>query len=1596
MSKTIDERVVSMRFDNKDFEKNASETISTLDKLKKALSFNGAATGLNEVKNSMGGFNMNPLLEAVNNINDRFSTMGIIGMTALQNITNQAIQTGEQMLRSLTLDPINEGFQEYELKMGSVQTIMAGIGADFDDPEALAMVNDKLQELNTYADKTIYSFSDMTSSIGKFTNAGVDLDKAVAAIQGISNEAAVSGANAEQASHAMYNFAQALSSGSVKLIDWKSIENANMATVEFKEQLLQTAVAAGTVADNLDGTYTVLTENGQGKLMDDVISATSMFNDSLAYQWMTSDVLIDTLGRYADELDPLGQKAFAAAQDVKTFSQLMDTLKEAVGSGWATTWEIIFGDFNEAKQLWTDVSNVVGGFIDQQSTARNELLQGWKDLGGRVALIEALASAFEGLKTVIQPVIDAFRMVFPKTTAETLYSITIRIKELADQFRLSEEDATSLRNIFLGLFSVIQIIGNAIKAVISEFQPAGNIVIPILQNILKFLGDIGFYIYQHKDNISGLINSGIVTFIGAVLLAIQKLMPALNMLGEGIAQFSQNQILPRLEVIGNKLLEFLKTLPARLLVIFNEIIDIIVDCIKKIGAALMGFDEVETDSLDNFVASLKEKLKPLLVVFGAIGFIFSKLKDAVMFVYPYVAQYLPVIADIVGDFVKRIGKYISTMSASDLMDWINTGAYATFALSFRNIAKSFSGVGKMFEAATKAFKQLGGVLQDYQKNLKANILLKIAVAIGILAASLIALTFVEPGKLMTSVEAIGAMFVLLVAALKLITSSLKSDGIMEAIGQTALISALGTFMLQFSAAIAIMSGCILALSELGGDKLQTAMIGVAGIEALLGAMGILIAKLPKGKNSMVSLGIGLLMVANSVKKIAEAIVILIPPMETLGKMDRETLIQGGIAIAGMITMIGIAMALTSKVGIGSAVGLMAMTYTVQQMADFVVYFGDMDTTKLGQGLLALETVLGGIAILAGITGETKFGADEGIGLILMAASLEIIVDVMNKFAEMNMGTIAKGLGVMAGVLIELAVAMKIMDGAKVGAVALLLMAAAIRILVPALEAFGQLSIGEIVKGLIALGGILLVLAGATAIFSVLAPGMLLLSVALAALGVGLLAFSVALALIAAIDIAAIIALLPALGVAIMELCKMIESVTPTVMETVEFLIKQICKMIQNVAPTVFDTIFFLIETFLVQLAEHAPGMIESLFQILLALLNGLREHIREITEDIIIIVVEFIIGVINGIAEGMDRIIHVAYNLFLSFIEGLAAALSDEENTKRLKEAIVGLGKAIVKFFKDFFGINSPSKVFQDLGWNLIEGLIAGIGDMIKAAGDKILELGEHMLGIIGDKLDSFHKKGEEVVGNISEGIDNVKDNVKDAFHGWVDSLKDFKLDGFIDAGKNILNGLKQGIEDSQTFQNLKTATENVFGAVRDRIAKIFDENSPSKVTYGFGKYVVIGFANGIKAFSDTAISAADEFGEGALNSMKTAIANIADLVENGVDSEPTIRPVLDLSNVSSGIGRLDSMFDTQRSIDLASSASVGWDDMTERNQNGMIVNNNDVVQAISDLRNDFGSMLNAIKSLQLVMDTGALVGSISEPMDEAFGRMAVYNGRGI
>lgn len=456
MSETIDSKVVEMRFDNKDFEANTRTTMSTLDKLKAKLHFPGASKGLEEIGQTAKRVDFSGMSSGIQTVQMKFSALQVMGITALQNITNAAISAGKQLTDAITIDPVKDGFAEYETQMNSVQTILANTQKEGTNVQT---VNKALDELNTYADKTIYNFTEMTRNIGTFTAAGVKLDASVSAIKGIANLAAVSGSNSQQASTAMYQLSQALAAGKVQLMDWNSVVNAGMGGQVFQDALIRTSEHLQTGAKA-------------------AIEAKGSFRESLQDEWLTTEVLTQTLDQFATaadtqeeynaavkkfvdqgytqeqakEMADMAKTAGDAATKVKTFSQLIDTLKEALGSGWTKTWQLIIGDFDEAKEVWTKVSDVLGGFINKASDARNAIVEAamgnpYRDLAKN---IQKVTSATSDYKDIVDSVIKGDygngQPRFDKLTAEG--HDWARVQNLVNErlgcsFRYTEELTTS-------------------------------------------------------------------------------------------------------------------------------------------------------------------------------------------------------------------------------------------------------------------------------------------------------------------------------------------------------------------------------------------------------------------------------------------------------------------------------------------------------------------------------------------------------------------------------------------------------------------------------------------------------------------------------------------------------------------------------------------------------------------------------------------------------------------------------------------------------------------------------------------------------------------------------------------------------------------------------------------------------------------------------------------------------------------------------------------------------------------------------------------------------------------------------------------------
>ena len=446
MNKEVEQRIVEMQFNNAEFETKVQQSLGTLQKLKEATKLEDAGKGLDNLASSAHKLDLSAIAQGIEQLNARFSNLGIVGMTVMQNLTNAAMGLGKQLVNALTEAP-RGGMQTYESFVSATKQLKNSAKDADGLPVTLEAVNQALDQLNDYSDKTIYSFNDMTNNIGKFTNAGVSLNDSVTAIKGISNVAASAGASAQNAASAMYNFGQALGTGVVKLIDWKSINNANMGTIEFKEQLIQTAKELGTLKEVGDR-YIATTYSGK-KANEEAFNASSKFEDSLQQQWMTSEVLLKTLEKYADDSGPydsIGKRAYRAATEVNTFSQMMSVFAESQKTSWSKTWRYIFGDYEESKQLFTGILNGLNWLTSGFNKWRNDFFQSWHDLGGRSELVSALSNIWTTITHYTELFGKAIGGIFTNIDASPLVEVakgfnafTEKIKPAVDTVEKVEE-----------------------------------------------------------------------------------------------------------------------------------------------------------------------------------------------------------------------------------------------------------------------------------------------------------------------------------------------------------------------------------------------------------------------------------------------------------------------------------------------------------------------------------------------------------------------------------------------------------------------------------------------------------------------------------------------------------------------------------------------------------------------------------------------------------------------------------------------------------------------------------------------------------------------------------------------------------------------------------------------------------------------------------------------------------------------------------------------------------------------------------------------------------------------------------------------------
>ena len=1425
MSTTIDERVVEMRFDNKQFEQNIQTSLSSLDKLKKSLNLEGAAKGLetvNDAANKCSG-NMSPLSNAVETVRVRFSALEVMAITALQNITNSALAAGKNLVSAFTIDPIKTGFEEYETQINAVQTILANTSSK---GTTLDQVNNALDELNHYADMTIYNFTEMTRNIGTFTAAGVDLDTSVAAIKGIANLAAVSGSNSQQASTAMYQLSQALAAGTVKLQDWNSVVNAGMGGQVFQDALKETAKVHGIA-------------------IDEMIKDEGSFRETLSKGWLTSDILTETLAKFTGDLNEdqlrtmgytddqiksimeMGKTANDAATKVKTFTQLFDTLKEAAQSGWTQSWEIIVGDFEEAKELLTEVSDTFSAVINASADARNKMLQDWKDLGGRTMMIEAVKNVFEGLVSVAKPVREAFNEIFPPMTGKQLAEITERIRDLTAKFKMGEESSKNLKNTFKGVFAVLDIVGQAFKAVaggvgelIGLFLPAGN-------GVLSLTGSFGEYLVKldetvKKTDIFGKAVSTVVDIVKTVITFVKTA-------GEKVKEFGK--------AAGEKF-----DFPG--FELFHSFLERVHDRMAQIGD---GAGKMKSGVIVAFemMGEALEKCK------------FLKVMEALWTAVKVIAGG---IADAVGTMMGTLAEKLGNTDFSGVLDILNSIAVGGIALSVSKFLKSVTepleGLNGVLEGVTGILDGVRGCFEAYQTNLKAGTLLKIGAAIALLAGSIVAISLIDSDKLSASLGAITVLFANLLGAMA-IFNKISSD--------TGKVSKACTAMIAMSVAVSILAGALKKVSDLDWGELARGLVGIAGLTTIVVASSKAMAssqkQVMKGATSLIIFGAAIKILASACEDLsklqwdelgrgltgvgvlfaeiavflrvakfngkmistATGIVILSAAMKVLasackdfGQMEWSEIGKGLAGIGGLLAELAVFtnLAGNAKHVMSTGVALIAIGAAMKIFASAVKDFGQLQWDEIGRGLTAMGGALAEVAIAVNLMPKNMIGI--GTGLVIVGGALEIIANCMSKFGGMQWEEIGRGLTVMGGALAELAISLNFMKGTLGGSAALLVASGALAVLAPVLSILGALSWEAIAKGLISIAGAFTIIGLAGAVLTPLVPTILALSGAFALIGVGVLtigagllaagtglsALAIGFTALATAGAAGATAIVAALTVIVTGIAGLIPAVLTKVGEG----IIAICKVIAAGAPAIGEAVKAVVLTLIDVFVSCVPQLADGALQLVVGVLAALVTY----TPQIVDLAFKFLIGILDGIASNLPSLIKAGVDVLVAFFAGIVDALRGIDTGALLKGiagigllsaimlalsataslvpgamvGILGMGAVVAEMALVLAAVGLLSKL-PGLSWLIGEGgkLLQGIGTAI----------GQFVGGIVGGFMSGVSSQFPQIGADLSTFMNNVQPFLQGASQiqpSMMDGVKALAETVLILTAADILQGL--------------------------------------------------------------------------------------------------------------------------------------------------------------------------------------------------------------
>ena len=1123
----IDDRIINLKLNDDSLQEGASRATSTLSKLTSVLKMKGATEGLSAVDEASKKVDLSAMQKAAESVSDKFSMLRLVAANALGNIVSRAAFAGSNIVKSLSLSPVMDGFHEYETQMNSVQTILANTASK---GSTIKDVNKALAQLNTYADKTIYNFTEMTRNIGTFTAAGVDLKTSVQSIKGIANLAAVSGSNSQQASTAMYQLSQAIASGTVKLMDWNSVVNAGMGGEVFQKALERTSANLKTGAAQ-------------------AIKTKGSFRESLQTGWLTTQVLTETLKQFqistdtatqynnsiktlvsegytqeqAKQIADMAKTAGDAATKVKTFSQLMDTLKEAVGSGWTNTFQTLFGDFEEARESWTALSNVLGDIVSNSATARNTLLNGWADLGGRKELFGIFTDSLKLVMSYLGPLKEGFRDIFPPTTAQTLFNITKGIHNFIKSITLSTSQMKMLRETVRNFLSPLGLLKDGFDSlfeVIFHNAPKSGSVINTVLVALNYLSKVVAFVTDGIRAFFSGFNSGAKDFEGFGSL-VQKITGYFKELGGQTASISQkisefasklgSSISHGLSIAGKQIGVFAKeglgslgkavdwlkknvtmgdilsALVGSSAVVmvrkFTNFIDTIESTINKIGSIFKkGEDTAEEGSsvfgkvLSSLNTSLQAftqgiRVSSLVAIAGSIMILTQAMKTISAISPEKIIYSLTAMAAMFGMLHSSLKAIAKSLIGFEGRGFISAGAsLVLMAIAINKLGDAMTKISKLdINGVAKGLITIKVLVKSLTKFINEvsdkKVMLKTSVSLLALAASIkvIADVMTKLGAISWESLAKGIVgFTVAVVALQL---SIKNMDKMKISLRTSVA------LIAIAQAAKMLSDAMQNFSGLSWNEIARGLTAMAGSLLLLSGTMFVMSKIGNLKSLIGS--IGLVVAVQSLSDIASG-------LSRIGKLSWSEIARG---LTGMGASFGILSGVMkflsgtkSLRSIGSAISLVIAAHALGDIGEALSTIGKLSWNSIAKGLVGMSVAMATFGVVLSIMGSmSPFGAIAGAAAILLASkSLSDIGEALVKIGGISWNSIAKGLVGMGLALTEIGAVITIIGtvspfGAIAGAAAILLAVQSLDDIGKALTVMGSLSWDEIARGLVAMG-----------------------------------------------------------------------------------------------------------------------------------------------------------------------------------------------------------------------------------------------------------------------------------------------------------------------------------------------------------------------------------------------------------------------------------------------------------------------------------------------------------------------------------------------